>query len=195
MACNASLVIKFKPVGMASNAERTVSGDSVRWEIILSEFSGPLEEATVRIVICSTSRLSDQGCTRHRSTSRMGLPGTTHARVSGAAATRRREGRASTGSVTPVVKLPQKMAERRLVCSVSQLANVASKSQNATSFVSLNGAPRRTCEVGPLRRRVSSVSRCILCSARWSSLKNDGGRSPLRLALAKLASPISHVRV
>lgn len=80
------------------------------------------------------------------------------------------EGRASDGSVTPVVKFPQKIALRKFVCSVNQHAIVASKSQEAVSFVSLNGAPNRTCEVGPLRRMVRSVSRCILCSARWSSL-------------------------
>lgn len=148
-----------------------------------------------RIVICSTSRLSDHGCTRQSSISRMGLPGRTHARVSGAAATCCSKGRESAGSVTPGVKFPQKTAECRLLCSVSQLANVASKSQDAVSFVSRNGAPGRTCEVEPLRRKVSSVSRCMLCSARRSWSKKDGGRSPLRLASASVASPISQVRV
>jgi hypothetical protein len=193
-ACSASSVIEFKPVGMASSADRTVSGGSERWEMILRESRGPLEKAIIRIVVCSTCWLSDQGCIRQRLTSRIGLPGTTHARVSGAAAMRRSKGRASAGSVTPAVKFPQKMAERSPVCSVNQLANVASKSQDAVSFVSRNGAPTRTCEVEPLRRKVRSVSRCMLCSARLRSSKNDGGRSPLRFASAKAASPISHVR-
>jgi hypothetical protein len=149
----------------------------------------------VQIAFCSTSRLRDHGCTRHRSTSRTGLPGTTHASVSGAAATRRSEGKASEGSVTPNVKFPQKMAVRRLVCSVNQLANVASKSQYAVSLVSLNGASSNTWDVAPFRRKASSVSRCVLWSAPWRSLKNVGERRPLRLASRKLVSPISHVRV
>jgi hypothetical protein len=194
-ACNANLVIEFKPVGMASSADRTVSGGSERWEMILSDSSGPLEKAMIRIVVCKTSRLSDHGCTRQSSTSRMGRPGTTLARVSGAAATRRNKGRASAGSMTPGVKFPQKMAERRPGCSVRKLTNVASNSQDAVSFVSRKGAPTRMCEIGPLRRKVSSVSRCMLCSARLSCSKNDQGRSPFRLASAKAASPISHVRI
>lgn len=194
-ACRANFVIELKPEGMVSNEDRTMSVGSERCEMILRESSGPVDEEMARIVVCNTSRLSGHGCTRHKSTSRIGLPGTTHASVGGDAVTRRREGRASVGRVTPSAKVPQKIAVRRPACSVNQLANVASKSQDAVSFVSLNGAPSRTWDVGPLRRKVSSVSRCILCRADRSCSKNDGVRSPFRLASRKLISPISHVRV
>ena len=194
-ACSANFVIELRPEGMVSSEDRTMSVGSARCEMILRESSGPFDEEITWIVVCNTSRLSDHGCTRHKSISRICLPGTTHASVGGDAVTHRKEGKASIGSVTPAVKVPQKIAARRLDCSVNQLANVASKSQDAVSFVSLNGAPSRTWAVGPLRRKVSSVSLCILCRADRSCSKNAGGRSPFRLASRKLISPISHVRV
>jgi len=161
-ACSANLVIEFKLEGMVSSEDKTMSVGSERCETILRESTGPFDEEMAWIVVCNTSRLSDHGCTRHKPTSRIGLPGTTHASVGGDAVTRCKEGKASVGRVTPAVKVPQKIPVRRLGCSVNQLANVASKSQDAVSFVSLNGAPSRTWDVAPLRRRVSSVRRRAL---------------------------------
>jgi hypothetical protein len=57
-ACNANFVIELKPEGMVSNEDRTASVGSERCEMILRE-----------------------------SSSRIGLPGTTHASVGGDAVT------------------------------------------------------------------------------------------------------------
>ena len=144
-AWNANFVIELRPEdGIVSSEDRIVSVGSARCEMILRESTGHFDEEMTRIVVCNTSRLSDHGCTRHKSTSRILLPGTTHANVGGDAVTRRREGKASAGRVTPSGEAPQNIAARKVGCSVNQLANVASKSQDAVSFVSLNGAPSRT---------------------------------------------------
>lgn len=94
-ACSARALSEPRHSGMVPNAPSTVSGVSVRCEIICNDDNGPLEYDNIRIVTLNTSSLNRNGWMRHNSTSFTGRPGTTAARMSGEADTRERFGRQS----------------------------------------------------------------------------------------------------